>query len=209
MARKATRENVAAQAVEEARQRMTPEQRFEQHWAIIHPARAALEKAQSEVSTANGIYRGALKAYKKDGGDVDALLDALRFQKMEVEDANKRLAEINWHLRALGAPIGTQLGLFADGKTVAHHVDNDKIKANGNGHANGHAKPLSTKATIAAAKAQGKKAGSTGKSGVAPYEKGTPEELAFTAAWKTAQAEMVAKGLGRKKNGASKARLGA
>lgn len=196
VAKKAKRSTIEAEQRNEA---MTPEERWAQHFPGIKAAKLELERQQALTTKANSAFRNALKSYKKQGGDVDALIEALRLQKMDPDEASRYMANINWTLVALGAPVGTQLGLFPSGETVAARVDANAIKANGAANGNGHARIASTKATIAAAKALGKKDAGAGKIGESPYERNSPEDMAWTSAWKTGMAGRIKTGLGRGK----------
>lgn len=186
MARKAKASTVKE---DEARKNTTPEERFDEHFPIISAAKHDLEAAQKAVSSANSVYRNALKSYKKAGGDTDALIEALRLQKMEPADVDKLIAGVNWHLRALGVPVGQQLGLFPDGETVATKVDTDKIAEQGDGAFD--TGPLSTEATIRKAKDQGYSDGIEGKTAFNVYADGSPEALAYTGSWTDGQAKLA------------------
>lgn len=209
MAKKATKANIDS---DQQTQGMTAQERFDAYVPDIKDARAEFERKKAVADAANSVYRNRLKRYKKAGGDVEALIEGFRLQKLEPDEASRYLANVNWTLVALGVPVGHQLGLFPSGETVASRVDTAKIKEQGNGktngaaNGNGHAKVVTTKATIAAAKALGKKDAAAGKVGQSPYELNSPEDLAWTAAWKAETAVRVGKTLGRGKGPARRPR---
>ena len=213
MARRAKPETVAADAAPAP----TPQERWAQHWPLIRDAKAALDAAQEEVASANGEYRNLLKAYKKAGGDSEALVAALKLQKLEPSEVTKHIAGVNWHLRNLGVLVGQQLGFGfeQDGRDIAHHVDNDKLNAAGvnqNGAddkpadgfdkpadgfdkpADGFDKPvMTTEAMIAKARTAGFDAGAGGKNrDTNPHADGSPEFLAFDAEWMRGQEKIAA-----------------
>lgn len=189
MAKRAKPETVAADSAPAP----TPEERFATHFPLIRDAKRDLELQQKGATKANAVFRNALKAYKKAGGDVDALIEALRLQKLEPQEADKHLAGVNWHLRALGVPVGQQLGLFPDGQTVGRKVDDDRIGAAKAG--DDFEKPvMTTEAMIAKARTAGHDAGADGKArDKNPHIEGSPEFLAFDQAWLDGQAKVAAR----------------
>ena len=209
MARRAKADTIAADAAPKE----TAEERFERLWPDIRDAKIELDKCQTAASSANGVYRKRLQSYKKAGGDMDALLDALRLQKLDPEDVDKRVAGINWALRMLGVPVGHQLGLFEDGRDIASKVDEDKLREAGvvkDGAAkkdDDFEKPhMTTEAMILAAKTAGFNAGSTNKPLLAnPYPAESPEGLAWSGGYKDAQHAIAARMGGRGKRGAGEA----
>lgn len=101
---------------------------FDDFYPLIRAARVEYEEKNAEAKALNGVYRGHLKAYKKAGGDIDELLEAVRLSKMDVGDADRYIRKVNDHLLWLGVPVGTQLGLFQDGQSVATHLENGAME---------------------------------------------------------------------------------
>lgn len=86
-----------------------------------------LEKRQAEAKSANGTYRSILKDAKNNGVDQDSIAWYIRQLKREPDDIDRETRNRNRIARVMGLPIGTQLGLFGDGTTVATVVDETKI----------------------------------------------------------------------------------
>jgi hypothetical protein len=170
----------------------SPEEVFNEHYPLIAAAKRDLEDAQTVVSSKNGIFRAALKAFKKQGGDPDAMTRALALKKLEPDEVTAGFRNLNNYLRWIGIPVGSQLGLFDDGRTVAHHVDNDKIDAAKD--AEFEKRPITTEASLRAAKTAGFDGGSSGNGlGDNAYEAESPEGLAWSAGWKEAQAAIASR----------------
>lgn len=89
------------------------------------------EKLQAEAKKAQASYRAELKASRAMGVEPADITWGLAILKRDVEDVNREIRGRNEMARALGIPISEQLGLFADGETVATKVDQDKIAAGG------------------------------------------------------------------------------
>ena len=85
---------------------MTAEERFNKHVPGIQRARKELERTQSAQKIANGEYRNKLKAFKADGGDIDALVDVMRDQKREIDEVESYLQESAAALEASGVSPG-------------------------------------------------------------------------------------------------------
>ena len=182
MARKAKKETVAADAAPPRDAREV----FEEQMKLIRPLYEDLEIANHARAAANSAYRTQLKAAKKAGINIDALTKALALQKREPDDVTKEFTDLNRYLAWLGIPVGTQLGLFDETRTVATAAE-DFAK-----------RPISTEASIAKAKTEGFDAGHEAKNKAEnPYEEGSPEALAWDAEWDRAQ-EKRARSLGRK-----------
>jgi len=166
--------------------------------ALIRPLLKTVEETTDAHRTANSAYRTALKAAKKEGIDTDALTAALGWQKSDPEDVTKKFTNINTYLMWLGVPVGTQLGLFAEGLTVASAAEAEHFAK-----AEGDKRPISTEASIRGAKAKGFDAGTDGKNlDTNPHDEGSPEAHAWASGWREGQAK-IARNLGRKsKNGA-------
>ena len=206
----------ASTIAEDTAPKKSPQERWEHHWPLISDAKDELDEAQKAVSTANGIYRNALKAYGKEGGDTAALVAALKLTKLDPAEVTKHCAGVNWHMRALGVMAGEQLGFGfgEDGKDIAHHVDNDKLREAGVNQNGAGDNPtgdfdksvLTTEAMIAKARTAGHDAGADGKKRDGnPHADGSPEFLAYDAAWLEGQTRVARRMGGRGKRGAGEA----
>lgn len=166
---------------------MTLEEKWEKHFPTIRAAKIELDAKQDEAKKANSVYRGLLKAAKKEGLNVDMLCEALRIQKRDPTEVDKDFRDLNAYLMLMGVPVGTQLGLF-DGKSIATAVEDEKLKASG--------LERRTDKGMVAIEADGYDAGTSGKNANAnPYEDGAPEFLRWHKGWNDGQAKL-AEGLG-------------
>lgn len=110
-----------------------------------------LQTAREGVSVAMGTYRATLKEAKKAGVPTQAISWYLAARNRDPEDIDRETRERNRIARVMALPIGTQLGLFEDGSTVAGAVDQaqlDKGKPAGDAYNEGllagrDGKPLS------------------------------------------------------------------
>lgn len=114
-----------------------------------------LEAKEFEAKSAKGAYRAVLKAAKSVGIDPDHIRWWLDARKQDVKEIDRATTWRNRVARIMGLPIGTQLGLFDDGLTVAAAVDADKIEAAQSG--------IITPSMLAAAEDAGVLAGKAGK----------------------------------------------
>src|SRR5579872_2440329 len=96
-----------------------PQAIFKKHLDAILPLQGELQSAQQAQSAAQGRYRAAIKAAKKDGVDDVALLEFLKLRKLEPDEVTRRFKALNEMLLWGNVPVGTQLGMFDDGKSVA------------------------------------------------------------------------------------------
>lgn len=169
-----------------------PREVFDKHMALLRPLQKTLRETTDARRTANSAWRTALKAAKKEGIDTDALTAALAYQAADPEDVTKKFTNINRYLVWLGAAVGTQLGLFGPGLTVASAAEAEQFDK----------QPISTEASVREARTKGFDAGSDGKNlSDNPHEDGSPEFLAWGGGYRDAQAKLARK-LGRGKNGA-------
>lgn len=199
MARRAKKETVEA---DEQRIAMTPEERFQKHYPAIRVAKLELDEQQDIAKKANSVYRGRLKAFKKDGGNIEMLCEALRLQKREVDEIDRDFRDLNAYLKLMDIPVGTQLGLFADGQSIASAIDADRIGKRDNDEF--ETRPITTERALRDAKSAGFDAGSDGKSAdTNPHEEGTPESLAWAGGYRDAQTAL-AKTLGGSRRGRGK-----
>jgi hypothetical protein len=193
MARKAKLKTIQ----EDAKPPQSREQIFADHFPRIVEAKKEADRQTEKSRKANSSYRSMLKAYKTAGGDVDSMVAGLALSKLEPEEIDRQFRETNWTLKMMGIPVGTQLGLFDDGKSVATHLEDAKLKANGTHNGNGHAK-IVTRDQLRGAKAKGRIAGKAGKFPTDnPHEDGSPLFLAWAAGWQIEQ-EKLAFDLGKR-----------
>ena len=196
MARKATAKNLEHDTQNRP---LSYEERFAKHDPLIRAAKASLDEAQTVAKSANSVYRSALKAAKKEGLNIDAYIRVMNDQKREIDEVERDNRDYNAIARLAGFPIGSQLGLFDVGVSVATMVDQDKIaeqqpqngKGNGNAETFQEGRPITTEAAIAAARTQGFDDGSEGKTARNVYEDGSPEALAYGAAYAEAQSKIA------------------
>lgn len=175
MARKAKKETVdQGQAPTRS-----AEEIFQDHYPQILNAKSESEKKDEEARKARSSYRATLKAFKKAGGNVDALTAALAVRNRDPEDVTREWRDINRYARLMNLPIGAQLGLFDDGESVAAKVDGDQIEKQ---------QPVPRKLTdktLTAIKKDGAEASASGKFATAnPYDEGTPEFLAWAGGFR-------------------------
>lgn len=110
----------------------------------------ALEKARGK----QGIYRGILKDAKKAGIEPDDIIDYIKKRDEDPNEIDATTRRRNRIYVVMGLPIGTQLGLFEDGSTVADRVE----KRAGNGRTPEQRSQLEVEA-----KTLGRQAGEEGK----------------------------------------------
>lgn len=102
---------------------------FDTWYPLIRAAKVDFEEKQAEAKALQAVYRGHLKAYKKHGGDQEALVEAMALAKQEPADVDRKFRHLNETLLWMGVPVGTQLGMFEDGRTIGEHADNEAIEA--------------------------------------------------------------------------------
>lgn len=83
------------------------------------------KKAQKSVSGKISANKKAFKALGGEKSDYDWYLETRKRDTGDVDAETRRRNEI---AKLMGLPIGTQLGLFADGQTVATAIENDDPK---------------------------------------------------------------------------------
>lgn len=113
-----------------------------------------MQTARDEVSIRTGAYRSRLKEAGKAGVPKEAITWWLAARRREPGDIDRETRDRNRIARIMALPIGTQLGLFDDGGTVAGAVDQEQLaaadgKPAGDAYidgklAGGDGKPLST-----------------------------------------------------------------
>lgn len=178
MARKAKADTVK----QDQQPAKSPEEIFQDHYPQILIAKVESEKKDEEARKVRAGYRATLKAFKKAGGNVDALTAALAVRNRDPDEVTREWRDINRYARLMNLPIGAQLGLFEDGQTVATKGENDKI-ADGKAHGD---------KTLSAAKKEGAAAFAKGKFLTDnQYTDGSPHFLAWQGGYNDAQAAGV------------------
>lgn len=147
-------------------------------------AKAELEEAEAAAKSKRGGYRAVLKAAKAAGVDPGHITWFLDARKRDVKDIDRETSWRNRIARVMALPLGTQLGLFEDGTTVATAVDGDKIAAN---------ETAPTVDMLITADEQGYQAGQAGKlPDATPYgDPASPLAIRWEKARQKAQEEMV------------------
>lgn len=146
---------------------------------------------KTEVESANGKYRAALKKWEERGVDAADIAWILRTKRREVHEIESEIKRRNRWLRVMQIPVGAQLGLFADGESVGAKVDGDKIAAE-----KAKADPITAEES-AKIQAAGAECGARGYGPeVNPYQsdEGSPRFLAWEAGRKTGEAAAKAYG---------------
>lgn len=144
--------------------------------------------ARVKLNSAQGEYRAAVKACRAVGlepADVTWYVASRARDVRDIDAATRRRTRL---AAVMGLPIGSQLGLFDDGETAATKAEHEQIAKNNTS--------LSTEKSIAAAREAGRRHGLEGKSRVDTYADGSPEQLAYDAAWTAAQAELTQRAFG-------------
>ena len=159
----------------------SPDEIFKDHYPDILVAKVDEEKATELARKARGAYRATLKAFKKAGGNVDALTYALGLRNCDPEEITRLWNGINGFARLMNLPIGTQLGLFGEGESIATQIENGKL----NGNAKDKGPLRTTDKTLTACRKDGAKASAGGKFATTnPYEEGTPAFLAWAGGFR-------------------------
>lgn len=109
---------------------------------------------QAKVSKLRGSYRGILKDAKKAGIDPADIIWRIQCRDRDVVDIDRETAARNRLARVTRLPLGAHLGMSEDRKTVAEQISMDL----GEG-----ATKTDQKALLAAASADGLKAGKSGR----------------------------------------------
>jgi hypothetical protein len=178
MARKAKAETVKKDQ-EPAR---SAEEIFKDHYPQILLAKVEAEKKDEDARKARGGYRATLKAFKKAGGNVEALTYALGLRHCDPDEITRLWTGINGYARLMNLPIGTQLGLFGEGESIATQIENEKLGAAG---AKDKGPERATDKTLTACRKDGAKASAAGKFATEnPHEDGTPAFLAWAGGFR-------------------------
>ena len=141
-------------------------------------ARKELDKIMADARSQRAVISGIKKRSKKLGLNPEYLSRHYELRDRDPTDVQRETAEFNRYLVAMRYPVGYQLGLFADGETVAGKID--KADKGGTG-ANADAK---------AAWQAGYDAGINGKPIASnPYPEESEPWNQFEEGWGKAQAE--------------------
>ena len=156
-----------------------------------------IEAAKKEMQSANGFYRNELKEAAKNGISRKAIVEAIKLKNADPDEISKDFADLNEMMVIAGIPVAAkpvQLGLFADGESVATKIEKGNLQATKDAEDN-----------IEQLKELGYRAGLEGKSSDAnPHkdDEGSPEFLAWAGGHRDGQKENMA-GLAGKGNGAA------
>lgn len=136
----------------------------------LEKAQSKVAKAREEQATKNGIYRNILKSAEKSGIPAEAIRWRLEQRSKDIADIDRFHGWCNRIAKITSLPLGTQLGLFDDGQTVASKVDEAAIAAK--------AKPaIPTVSELVAAADAGADAAREGQERKPPHEEGSPLAL--------------------------------
>lgn len=139
---------------------------------------------KTALESAQGEYRAALKKWEERGVDAADIAWFLKTKKRDVQDVEAEVRRRNRIMRAMAYPLGSQLGLFEDGESVATKVDGDKIAAAKADTA------IVESDELERAKAAGRDAGLRDYgSDVNPHADGSPRALAWEGGRKAGKAE--------------------
>lgn len=107
------------------------EKRFKEMFGEIDAAQKDFEEANAKAQGLKAIMRNKLKVAYALGeklGHDKATINAYRLLRHRVPDEiDRETRALNALCRLMDLPLGTQLGLFDDGSTVANAVDTAKI----------------------------------------------------------------------------------
>lgn len=144
-----------------------------------------LESAKKTYQSANSNHRAVLKDAKKAGINPDRIRRFLELRKMEPEDVQREVAELNRILVCMSYPANYQLGLFENGVSVATEIENRRLAGD---------ETDSQESSFEAGKAAGK-AGKPLTSN--PYETESENWNQFEEGWGAAQRDLIKSGVGR------------
>ena len=89
-------------------------------------AHGEFETARDEMKQKQGAYRAVLKDARKAGVETDSITWWIAARKREPGDIDRETRSRNRVAKLMNLPIGTQLGLFDDGKTVATTIEDEQ-----------------------------------------------------------------------------------
>ncbi len=158
-------------------------------WDKALAAKQEADRKKADFDSANGAFRAILKAADKSGVPKAALLWRLSKRNEDVEEIDRNTAWCNRLARLTNLPIGTQLGLFEGGGSVAAEIERKLIAS----HDAGPAAPISPAAAkngaytteeLIAASWEGEKAAQAGQPKTTnPHEFGTPLADRWNIGW--------------------------
>lgn len=169
----------------------------EQHFNKCYSAWLDIEAAKKEMQGCNGFYRNLLKEATKAGISKKAIIEAIKLKNQDPEEVARDFDALNEMIVIAKIPVAAkavQLGLFADGESVATKIEKGNLQATRDVEEN-----------LESLKELGFRAGLEGKSSDAnPHkdDEGSPEFLAWAGGHRDGQAENMA-GLAGKGNGAA------
>jgi hypothetical protein len=175
---------------QEIQRTLTQQEAWDKHFEGIKAARATLEREQAAakkvVGAANGTYRGLLKQFKKDGGNIEMAIRVLNDLGRDADEVIKDNLDYARYAAFAKLAIGTQAELFEG--TGAQPA----VKAEPEAEAD--REELTPEQRIEFAKTEGHMAGKDGKFATDnPYDDGSPEYLAWSGAYRDSQAALAAK----------------
>jgi hypothetical protein len=85
---------------------------FQEFVSEINAAEREWKEAHDEAKTFKSRVDALKKKFKKAGGHLDELKDALRLQKMGEDDASAYVSAVLRYSKWLGMPIGAQSSIF-------------------------------------------------------------------------------------------------
>lgn len=152
--------------------------------ATIRERIKATLAAHATAKSAQATYRNELKTCKQAGIDPSDVTFYIATKAREPEDVQREVQRRNRILRVMRYPLGHQLGLFDDGKSVARTVEDETIAETKAEEA------ATTKRKRVSAEMLDKAAESGfegGKLGIArdsnPHEEGSPEWIKWDWGW--------------------------
>jgi uncharacterized protein (UPF0335 family)/ribosome modulation factor len=178
-----------------------PESIFKQQLSIILPLQGEFERLRDDTKKAQARYRAAIKAAKSAGVNNDALLEFLRLRKEDPQEVTQRFHALNQMMMWGDLPIGSQLGLFEDGKSVATKIED---RVDGKKKTGAKDKGPAREKGLSAVEADGYEAGMNGKANDGGgYDDGSPAFLRWSNGWVDGQSKIAAD-MGTKTNGSKK-----
>lgn len=101
----------------------------------VRRLKLALNEAAEKMRSANGAYRSGIKVAVACGKHLDlGAKDVTRLMDLmdrEPEDIDRETARMNRLAKLMNLPLGTQLGLWEDGGTVADAIEKDAADKSG------------------------------------------------------------------------------
>lgn len=148
----------------------------------------AIVAADRDVRLAREKLKARKEAAKEAGVTLTDVAWFLRAKDRDVRDIDAETRRRNRLAKIMNMPLGTQLGLWDDGKTVASKIEDDKIPT---------AKKIPTLAELRAARDAGAVAGRAGRNDN-PHGDGSPLSLSWEEGRRAATIERAAEVFGGK-----------